>query len=50
MARFKITIQDYVEYDITAETEDEAINKACDFWINRNPDIFLEEVDDDASD
>lgn len=46
MPKFNIEISYNAYYpDIEAKTEDEAIYMALSWWMDRNPDIHCEEVD-----
>lgn len=42
MKKFYIMVRDSADYEIVAETEDEAIEKAIDYWAGRDPDIFVD--------
>ena len=44
MKKFYVMIRDSVDYEVEAETESDAIEKALEWWTERWPDIF---VDDD---
>lgn len=49
MPRFNIEISDNAYYpDIEAETEEAAMYMAVGWWMERNPDIHCEEVQEDA--
>ena len=49
MPRFNIEISDNAYYpDVEAETEEEAIYIALEWWIERKPTIFCEEVTENA--
>lgn len=47
---YKITLTDTVTYIIKANSEDEAIEKACDWFSEREPDITITETDEPADD
>ena len=47
MPKWSIDMRDEVIYFIEAETREEAIEKALDFWIEREPDIYAEEIEAD---
>ena len=43
MKKFDVCISDYVEYlEIEAETEEEAIAQAWEWWVCRSPDFRVE--------
>ena len=44
MKKFYVMIRDSADYEIEAETEEQAIETAYQYWLERDPDIF---VDDD---
>ena len=44
MKKFYVMIRDSADYEIEAETEEQAIERALDYWAERKPDVF---VDDD---
>lgn len=46
MKKFYVMIQDSVDYEIEAETEEQAVEQAYQYWLEREPDIF---VDDEES-
>lgn len=49
MPRFNIEIGDNVYYpDVEAENEEAAIYMAVSWWMERNPDIRCEEIEEDA--
>ena len=49
MPKFNIEISDNAYYpDIEAETEEEALYKAIQWWCEREPDIRCEEVNENA--
>ena len=35
-------IRDSVDYEIEAETEEDAIDQAYEYWMQREPDIFVD--------
>lgn len=43
MKKFLIVIQDSAEYEIKADTEEQAIEQAYQYWLERDPDIFVED-------
>lgn len=47
MKKWSIDIKDETNYIIEAETQEEAVEKALDFWIEREPDIYAEEIEED---
>lgn len=47
MPTFKICISDFAYYKIEAETEDEAVNLAYEYWDERTPKIDSIEVDEE---
>lgn len=47
MKEWIVDIKDNTFYVIKADTREEAIEKALDFWIERNPDIYVEEIKED---
>lgn len=46
MPKWSIDIRDEAIYFIEAETKEEAVEKALDFWIEREPDIYAEELEE----
>ena len=49
MPKFNIEISDNADYpEIEAETEEEALYKAIQWWCEREPDIHCEEAQEDA--
>jgi hypothetical protein len=49
MPKFNIEISDNAYYpDIEAETKEEALYKAIQWWCEREPDIHCEEVKENA--
>ena len=42
MKKFYIMIRDSVDYEIEAETEDEAIDKALEYWAEREPEFYVD--------
>ena len=47
MKKWYIYLRDATAYPIEAKTKEEAIEKALDFWIEREPDIYAEEIKED---
>lgn len=47
---YKITLTDAATYIIKARNEDEAIDKACEWFSEREPDITITETDEPADD
>ena len=43
MKKFYVMIRDSVDYEIEAETEEDAIETAIQNWYERNPDIFVDD-------
>ena len=46
MKKFYVMIRDSVDYEIEAETEEQAIEKALDYWAEREPDIFVDDEEE----
>ena len=46
MKKFYVMVRDSVDYEIEAETEEQAIEQAYQYWTERDPDIL---VDDEES-
>lgn len=44
MKKFYVTMTSTVEYLVEAETEEEAIETACDWFSEKEPDINCEEI------
>ena len=42
MKKFYVMIRDSVDYEIEAETEEQAIERAYEWWAEREPDIFVD--------
>lgn len=42
MKKFYVMIRDSVDYEIEAETEEDAIDQAYEYWMQREPDIFVD--------
>lgn len=42
MKKFYVMIRDSVDYEVEAETEEDAIESALEWWAERNPDIFVD--------
>ena len=47
MKEWIVDIRDNTFYVIKADTREEAIEKALDFWIERESDIHAEEIEED---
>ena len=47
MKEWVVDVRDNTFYFIKAETKEEAIEKALDFWFEREPDIYAEEIKED---
>lgn len=43
MKKFYVMVRDSVDYEIEAETEEQAIEKAYEYWLEREPDIFVDD-------
>ena len=46
MAKYYVMVRDSVDYEIEAETEEQAIEIALDYWVERNPDIFVDDEEE----
>jgi hypothetical protein len=46
MKTFEITLESYATYTIKAETEEEAIMQAIDWFNECEPEIFCEEIEE----
>lgn len=42
MKKFYVMIRDSADYEVEAETEEQAIEIALDYWAERDPDIFVD--------
>ena len=42
MAKYYVMVRDSVDYEIEAETEEQAVDIAFEYWLNREPDIFVD--------
>ena len=42
MKKFYVMIRDSVDYEIEAETEEDAIEIALEAWGEREPDVFVD--------
>ena len=40
--KYSITIEDFVNYDIEADSEEKAIEIALDYWVERDPTVYVE--------
>ena len=43
MKKFYVMVRDSVDYEIEAETEEQAVEKAYEYWLEREPDIFVDD-------
>ena len=41
--RYSISIEDFIHYDLEADSEEEAIEIALEYWAEREPDVYVEE-------
>ena len=48
MKKFYIMIRDSADYEVEAETEDEAIEKALRYWDEREPDVFVDNDEEEV--
>lgn len=47
MKKFNISLKDFVQYEqIEANTKEEAIQQALEWWIERTPQMVIEESED----
>ena len=46
MKKFYVMIRDSADYEIEAETEEDAIEKAYEWWTQRDPDIFVDDEEE----
>lgn len=47
MKKFNISLKDFVQYEqIEANTKEEAIHQALEWWIERIPQMIIEESED----
>ena len=47
MKKFNISLKDFVQYEqIEANTKEEAIQQALEWWIERTPQMVIEESKD----
>lgn len=42
MKKFYVMIRDSADYEIEAETEERAIEIAYNYWVERDPDIYVD--------
>ena len=42
MAKFYVMVRDSADYEIEAENEEMAIEIAYEYWLEREPDIFID--------
>ena len=42
MAKFYVMVRDSADYEIEAENEEQAVEKAYEYWLQREPDIFVD--------
>lgn len=46
MKKFYVMIRDSVDYEIEAETEEDAIEKALDYWAEREPEFYVDDEEE----
>jgi hypothetical protein len=44
MALFNVVVKDYVIYEVEASNEEQAIERALDYWDEREPDVAVEKI------
>ena len=43
MAKYYVMVRDSADYTIEAENEEQAVERAYEYWLQREPDIFVDE-------
>ena len=42
MAKYYVMVRDSADYEIEAENEEQAVEIAYEYWLEREPDIFVD--------